>query len=94
MSELPGPLAYLLFSWGVITAVLLVLLIYRSTLVTKEDDQLFLNKAETSIMASEQQVILGKLQRLVRPIVLLALLSGILLVVSAGVWVWIGLTGS
>ena len=92
MSELPDPLVYLLLSWGVITAVLLVLLIYRSTLITKEDDQLFLNKAETSIMASEQHVILGKLQRLVRPIILLVVLSGILLVVSAVVWVWIGLT--
>jgi len=92
MPDLPGPLAYLLLSWGVITTALIVLLIYRTTLSSKEDDQLYLNKAEASMMGAEQQVIINKLDRLGRPIMWLAALSGILLVASAGVWLWIGLS--
>lgn len=91
MEELPAPLVYLLVSWGVITSVLVVLLIYRATLSTREDDQIYLNKAEASMMASEQQMIVDRLNRLGRPIVLLAVLSGILLLTSGGLWVWIGL---
>ena len=92
MGDLPSPLAYLLLFWGLVTAVLVALLIYRSTLSSKEDDQLYLNKAEASMMGAEQQVIITKLQRLSQPITWLAVLSGVLLVASAGVWVWIGLT--
>jgi hypothetical protein len=83
---------YLLISWVVITAVLVILLVYRTTLSTKEDDQLYLNKAEVAMMGGEQEQIIGKLQKLSKPILLLAVLSGILLVASAAVWVWIGLS--
>ena len=78
-------LAYLLLSWGVITAVLVGLLIYRAVLSTREDDQILLNKAEVSMMAGEQQALIGKLERLGKPITWLAVLSGLLLVGSAGV---------
>ena len=91
MGNLPSSLAYLLLSWGVITAVLLALLIYRAVLSTREDDQIYLNKAEVSMMAGEQQVLLGKLERLGRPIIWLAVLSGLLLIGTAGVWLWNGL---
>ena len=92
MPDLPAPLAYLLLIWGTITTALIVLLIYRTTLSTKEDDQLYLNKAEASMMGAEQQVIINKLERLGRPILWLAILSGILLVACAGVWLWSGLS--
>jgi len=91
MGELSGPLSYLLMSWGVITTMLVILVIYRTTLTIKEDDQLFLNKAEDQMMASEQKVIIGKITRLTRPIVTLTVLSVALLLVSAGVWLWTGL---
>jgi len=39
-----SPLVWLLTAWGVLTAVLIVLLIYRSTLTMREDDQLFLDE--------------------------------------------------
>src|SRR5205814_4242260 len=55
MGNLPGPLAYLLLFWVVITAALVALLIYRAVLSTREDDQIYLNKAEVSMMAGEQQ---------------------------------------
>ena len=90
MGEISGPLAYLLFAWGLITVVLVALVVYRASLSTKEDDQLYLNKAEVSMMGSDQAILITRLNRLSKPIVALAILSGILLVASASVWVWIG----
>ena len=90
MGDISGPLAYLLLSWGMITVALVALLIYRATLSSKEDDQLYLNKAEVSMMGSDQAVLITRLNRLAKPIVALAILSGILLLASASLWVWIG----
>jgi len=90
MGDISGPLAYLLLSWGLITAALVLLLIYRATLSSKEDDQLYLNKAEISMMGSDQAVVITRLNRLGKPILTLAILSGILLLASASLWVWIG----
>jgi hypothetical protein len=89
---MPTSLASLLISWGVITAVLVILLVYRATLSSKEDDQLYLNKAEVDMMGAEQSAIIGKLQRLSRPITVLAVLSGVLLIATAAMWVYIGFT--
>ena len=41
-----GPIFYLLIAWGIITAVFLILLIWRSLLESHEDDQIFLDAAE------------------------------------------------
>jgi hypothetical protein len=90
MGDVSGPLAYLLLSWGSITLVLVVLLVYRATLSSKEDDQLYLNKAEVSMMGSAQAAVITRLNRLSKPIFALAILSGILLLASASLWVWIG----
>lgn len=90
MGELSGPLAYLLIAWGAVTAVLVLLLIYRATLSTKEDDQLYLNSTEQVMMATEQQALITRMNRLGKPIIMLSVLSGTLLVVMAGVWVWRG----
>jgi hypothetical protein len=90
MGDISGPLAYLLLSWGLITAALVLLLIYRATLSSKEDDQIYLNKAEVSMMGSDQAAVITRLNRLGKPILTLAILSGILLLASASLWVWIG----
>ncbi len=90
MGDISGPLAYLLLSWGLITAALVVLLVYRATLSTKEDDQLYLNKAEVAMMGSDQSVLITRLNRLGKPIVALAIVSGVLLLACASLWVWIG----
>jgi hypothetical protein len=92
MGDISGPLAYLLVSWGLITVALVVLLVYRATISSKEDDQLYLNKAEISMMGGDQAAVITRLHRLSKPIVALAILSGILLVASASLWVWIGLS--
>ena len=91
MIGMSDSLTYLVFSWGVVTAVLLVLVIYGNALSSREEDQLYLNKAEQVMMASEQQVLIGKMNHLARVIIYLAIVSGMLLLASAGVWVWIGL---
>jgi len=79
----------LLVAWGIITAALICLLIYRSTLETREGDQIFLDAAGES-MASEQRALVSRIDKLSRPIMLLVIVSGGLLVVIAGFWLWEG----
>lgn len=82
-------LTLLWIAWGILTAALVVLLIYRSTLSIHEDDQLFLDDAE-SHMQSEQQELQKRLGQL-RPVVnLLSAASGALILVIGVLWVWRG----
>ena len=46
----------LLIVWGVLTAVLILLLIYRSTLTLHEDDQLFLDDASANLRAEQEEL--------------------------------------
>jgi hypothetical protein len=80
----------LLVIWGVITAVLVVLLIYRSTLSMREDDQLFIEDTGSSLQ-QEQTFILRRLQSLQWPVRLLSGVSGALILVIFGLWLWRGL---
>jgi hypothetical protein len=77
-------------SWGLVTAVLIMLLIYRATLSSKEDDQIFIDAAEQHHF-EDQQAIIAKISRLTKPIVALAVTSAALLLTSAGIWVYEGL---
>lgn len=91
MGGVPSMLAYLLIIWGSITAVLVVLVIYGNALSTREDDEIYLNRTEEKMMATEQRELIGKMNSLARVITVLAVISGIFLLASASVWVWIGL---
>ena len=76
---------------GVLTAgITMVLVIYGNALSTREDDELYLNDAEQAMMASEQQMLIGRMRRLARVIFGFAVVAAVLLAVSAGLWVWIG----
>ena len=86
------PLDYLLIALGLATAILAVLVIYGNALSTREEDQLYLNNAEQSIMASQQQVLIAKMDHLRNVIVVLAVIAGTLALASGGVWLYIGLT--
>ena len=79
----------LLVAWGAVTAALICLLIYRGTLEAHEGDQIFLDSAADS-MASEQRAIVARIDKLGRPITALIVVSSVLLVVSAGLWLWQG----
>ena len=76
----------LFWLWAVLTAALTVLLIYRSALTMHEDDQIFLDSAE-SHLEQEQQELSVRMERLRPPIQILAVCSGLLIVVMAGLWI-------
>lgn len=81
--------------WGAITAVLACLVMYRSLVSNKEEDQLFLNTenpAETH-MEAEQRSILLRLNRLGLYIKSLSFASGAILVFIAAVWIYRGIYG-
>jgi hypothetical protein len=80
----------LLIAWAGITAVLIILLIYRSTLTIHEDDQLFLTESE-SHMEREQRELLVKINKLQPVVRVFGVASGLLIVVIAGLWVWQGI---
>jgi Tfp pilus assembly protein PilN len=79
-----GMLMWPLVLWGVITAVLIVLLIYRSTLAMHEDEQLFLSESESQ-MQKDQIEIMQKLNKLTPIVKWLGAVSGGLLLIIGGV---------
>ena len=84
---------YMLIVWGVITGVLVVLLIYRSTLTMQEDDQLYLSDSE-SHMQLEQNQILAKVNK-INPLVRgLGATSGVLILVIAGMAIYTALNSA
>jgi hypothetical protein len=84
-------LEYLIASWIAITGILVVLVIYGNALSTREDDELYLNRAEQVMMAAEQNVLISKMHRLLHVIIGFAVLSGLLFAAATGLWAWIGL---
>jgi hypothetical protein len=84
-----GTLGMLVVAWGTVTAVLVCALIYRSTLENREEDQLFPDSAQ-EITASEQRVIVTRIEKLSGPIMALWVVSGALLIAVAGLWLYQG----
>jgi hypothetical protein len=82
-------LTLLMISWGVITVVLTILVVYRGTLSVREDDQIFIDEAEQHHY-QEQQAIIARMSRLTRPIIALAVVSGALILACATVWLYQG----
>jgi len=89
-STLTGPVLYMLIAWGIVTAVFLALLIWRNLLESHEDDQLFLDAAEEH-MAREQRALVQRINTLSKPILMTGILAGVLLLASAGLWLYEGL---
>ena len=79
-----------LIVWGVLTGVLIILLIYRSTLTMHEDDQLFLDESASG-MAQEQAEIMHKLNKVTPFVKWLGAASGVLILVIAGMAIYQGL---
>ena len=53
---MPPYVLYPGIAWAVLTAVLIILLIYRSTLTMQEDEQLFLDDSASQMAAEQRQV--------------------------------------
>jgi hypothetical protein len=81
------PLTWTLIAWGVVTGALVLILIYRSLISMKEDDQLFLDPAESKLQA-EQQQILQQIRRIDPYAKGFGFASAGLLVASAGVFMY------
>jgi hypothetical protein len=77
----------LLILWAGLTTVLVVLLIYRSTLNMHEDDQLFLDDANAH-MAKEQEELLVKMNKLQPWVRIMGACSAVLIVIIAGLAVY------
>lgn len=89
-NTLTPPVFYLLIVWGLVTAVFIVLLIWRGVLSSHEDDQIFLDAAEEH-MAREQRELVAKISTLSRPLLITGILSGVLLLLAGGLWIYQGL---
>jgi hypothetical protein len=77
----------LVIAWGVMTGVLILLLIYKSTLTMHEDDQLFLGESE-SHMQAEQTELLQRMNKLTPFLRLFGALSALLIVAIVGLAMW------
>jgi len=74
-------------SWGSVTVVLVGLLIYRALIGMREEDQLFLASGEEH-QAAEQQVLQARIHSVNKFAVWLGVLSGLLLIGMASLWVY------
>ncbi len=83
MDGLNSTIMDILLVWGVVTAALIALVVYRGTIEIREDDQMFLGSSG-DIQAQEQQEIITKVQKLAMPIKLLTISSVILLLIAGG----------
>jgi hypothetical protein len=78
-----SPIVGLLIGWGVLTAALVILLIYRSTLSMQKNEQLFLDESESHM--EQAQIELVRRVDKINPIVRwLGAASGVLILVIAG----------
>jgi len=91
MGGVSSLLTYLMAFSGAVAAVLVVLVIYGNVLDSREDEEIYLNKTEEKMMASDQPALVGKMNRLARVITVLAIITGVSLLATAGIWVYIGL---
>ena len=85
-------LTALVILWAAVTTVLVLLLVYRSVIGMKEEDQLFLDPAQASLEA-DQKEIMNKLARVAPYTKGLSILSGVLLLAIAGLWVYRNMQG-
>ncbi len=91
MAVISSLLTYLMAFSGAVAAVLVGLVIYGNALDTRADEEIYLNKTEEKMMASEQPALVSKMNRLARVITVMAIITGVSLLATAGIWVYIGL---
>jgi hypothetical protein len=85
-------LSLLVIVWGILTLVLIALFAWRKFEGLGEEDLIFIDRAEAG-REKEQLATVHRLERLERPIKVLAILSGVLLLVIVVWWLYSGLFG-
>ncbi|MFZ0311133.1 MAG: hypothetical protein ABR902_11420 [Candidatus Korobacteraceae bacterium] len=80
-------LTMLLIVWGVLTVVLILLLIYRSTLSMHQDEQLFLDDSSKNLREEQEQV-QARMKQVTPWVRVLGAASAVLILVIAGMAVW------
>jgi hypothetical protein len=83
MEAIHGTIFDILLVWGVVTAALVALVVYRGTIEIREDDQVFLGSSG-DMHAREQAQIIARIEKLAMPIKLLTIVSVILLLAAGG----------
>ena len=73
----------LLIAWAALTSILILLLIYRSTLTLHEDDQIFLSDSDSHLQ-KEQDELTVKVNRITPFVRLLGAASTLLILFIAG----------
>jgi len=86
-----SPMTMLLIAWGILTGILIILLIYKSTLTMHEDDSIMLNETESQ-MQKDQAEVLAKMRKITPIVKVLGALSGGMILVIAGLFIYQGLT--
>jgi len=94
MVQLSNLMMYLFVFGGTVSAVLVVLVIYGNILDSRADEEIYLNKTEERMLAGDQPALAGRMNRLARLITVLAIITGVALLATAGLWVYMGLRQS
>ena len=84
------PMFGLLLAWGILTGILIILLIYKSTLSMHEDDSIVLNETESQMQKDHAEV-LNKMRKITPIVKVLGALSGVMILVIAGLFIYQGL---
>jgi hypothetical protein len=87
------PMFMLLVAWGILTGILIILLIYKSTLTMHEDDSIFLHETESQ-MHKDQVEVLAKMRKITPIVKVLGAISGVMILVIAGLFIYQGLTSA
>jgi hypothetical protein len=80
----------LLVAWGILTGILIILMIYKSTLSMHEDDSIVLNETESQMQKDHTEV-LNKMRKITPILKILGTISGVMLLVIAGLFIYQGL---
>ncbi|HMD30497.1 MAG TPA: hypothetical protein VKG84_01220 [Candidatus Acidoferrales bacterium] len=84
-------LAILIGLWGIIFVCLIVLMIYRGVIGRNEETELMVDQAEHRFK-EEQENISNRIEQLSKPIRILSIAAGALLLIIIGVWIYTGLS--
>ena len=85
-----SPMSALMTGWGILTGILVILLIYKSTLTMHEDDSIMLNETESQ-MQKDQAEVLAKMRKITPIVKILGAISGAMILVIAGLFIYQGL---